>query len=281
MSVEHLTDAAAFLAAAEPLLLADEARHNLILGVAGVVRDRPGTYPEAHFWLARERGEPVGAAMCTPPWNLALARPRSDDVLCELVETIDAVPGVTAATPEVDAFAEQWCARRAREARLVVAQGIYALERVVLPPRPAGSCRDADERDRPLIRAWLRAFQDEALAHERYDDEGLERILDQRLGSPHGVFCLWEDGGEPVSLAGAGARTPNGARVGPVYTPPERRGRGYATSLTAELSQRLLDEGSRFCFLYTDLANPTSNAIYERIGYVRVCESKELRFERR
>src|SRR5581483_2213413 len=168
---------------------------------------------------------------------------RSDDVLCELVETIDAVPGVTAATPEVDAFAEQWCARRAREARLVVAQGIYALE--------------------------------------RYDDEGLERILDQRLGSPHGVFCLWEDGGEPVSLAGAGARTPNGARVGPVYTPPERRGRGYATSLTAELSQRLLDEGSRFCFLYTDLANPTSNAIYERIGYVRVCESKELRFERR
>ena len=94
---------------------------------------------------------------------------------------------------------------------------------------------------------------------------------------------LWEDGGEPVSLAGWGGPTPNGIRIGPVYTPPELRGRGYATALTAELSQRLLDGrlfegGRRFCFLYTDLANPTSNAIYERIGYRRVAESAEIVF---
>jgi predicted GNAT family acetyltransferase len=76
-----------------------------------------------------------------------------------------------------------------------------------------------------------------------------------------------------VSVAGYGGDTPNGIRIGPVFTPPELRGRGYATSLVAQLSSRLLAEGRRFCFLYTDLANPTANAIYERIGYVRVCEA--------
>jgi uncharacterized protein len=68
-------------------------------------------------------------------------------------------------------------------------------------------------------------------------------------------------------------------RIGPVYTPPELRGRGYATSLAAEVSRRRLAAGRRFCFLYTDLANPTSNAIYERIGYRRVCESAEILFD--
>ena len=91
--------------------------------------------------------------------------------------------------------------------------------------------------------------------------------------------------GDVVSIAGWGGATPNGIRIGPVYTPPELRRHGYATALTADLSQslldgRLFDGGRRFCFLYTDLANPTSNAIYERIGYVRAAESAEILFER-
>jgi uncharacterized protein len=113
--------------------------------------------------------------------------------------------------------------------------------------------------------------------------DGAEEAVEHKLTAPTSGFLLWEDGGETVSLAGWGGPTPNGIRIGPVYTPPELRGRGYATALTAELSQRLLDGGlfeggRRFCFLYTDLANPTSNAIYERIGYRRVCESAEIVF---
>src|SRR5207245_4131635 len=108
-------------------------------------------------------------------------------------------------------------------------------------------------------------------------------MVDHRLSSPWAGSLLWENGGQPVSMAGWGGWTPNGIRVGPVYTPPELRGRGFATTLTAELSRCLLDgrlfeDGRRFCFLYTDLANPTSNAIYERIGYRRVAESAEIWF---
>jgi predicted GNAT family acetyltransferase len=107
--------------------------------------------------------------------------------------------------------------------------------------------------------------------------------VDRRLSAEGTGILLWEHDGEPVSLAGWGGRTPNGIRVGPVYTPPELRGRGYATAVTAELSRRLLagDLGPgnrRFCFLYTDLANPTSNSIYRRIGYRQHAESAMIRF---
>ncbi|HWN22194.1 MAG TPA: GNAT family N-acetyltransferase, partial [Gaiellaceae bacterium] len=91
-------------------------------------------------------------------------------------------------------------------------------------------------------------------------------------------FVLWEDGGEAVSATAFGSSTPNGSRIGPVYTPPERRGHGYASALVAEVSQARLDAGKRFCFLYTDLANPTSNKIYVDLGYERVCDSVELDF---
>ena len=104
-------------------------------------------------------------------------------------------------------------------------------------------------------------------------------MVAQRLGpAPDSGFVLWEDEGEPVSATGFGSPTPNGSRIGPVYTPPERRGHGYASVLVAEVSQAQLDAGKRFCFLYTDLANPTSNKIYVDLGYERVCDSVELDF---
>ena len=118
----------------------------------------------------------------------------------------------------------------------------------------------------------------EALPAGRWDEQHAERVLDLRLsGDPEAGFWIWEDG-EPVSLAGFSGPTPNGIRIGPVYTPEDRRRRGYATRLVAEMSAHQLAAGRRFCFLYTDLANPTSNAVYERIGYRRVCESDEIGF---
>jgi hypothetical protein len=92
---------------------------------------------------------------------------------------------------------------------------------------------------------------------------------------------LWVEAGEAVALVAYGSPTPGGIRLGPVYTPPERRRQGYATSLVAEVSARLLEGGFRRCYLFTDLTNPTSNAIYRRIGYEQVCESAEYGYEAR
>jgi hypothetical protein len=92
VNVRRLEDPAAFLEAASPLLLADEARHNLILGIAGTLRDHPAHYPEYGLWLAEDGGETVGAALRTPPHNLVVARPREDSVLEALAEAIDDDP---------------------------------------------------------------------------------------------------------------------------------------------------------------------------------------------
>jgi uncharacterized protein len=287
VNVDRLDDPSLFLAEAEPLLLEDEARQNLLLGIAGTIRDAPELYPLRSFWLVRDGDGVVAAALRTPPYNLVLARPRSQEALAALAEAVagEELPGVVGAVPEAADFAELWSAHTGATFRTNMRQGVYALEQVEPPPPVSGSARVATAADRALALQWWIAFGDEVLHEGGPGRANAGTMVDHRLSSASAGILLWEDGGEPVSLAGWGGPTPNGIRVGPVYTPPELRGRGYATALTAELTQRLLDgrlyDGRRrFCFLYTDLANPTSNAIYERIGYARVAQSAEIVFER-
>lgn len=280
MEVETITAADDLLERAGPLLLADEPRHNLVFGILSVARDHPDVYPELQGWVVRDRARVVGVALRTPPMNLVLARPLVDRAVDALVAAIDDdLPGVVGAVPEVDAFSAAWSARRSVMATTRFEQRIYAL-RAVEPPRGVeGELRPAGPTDRELALSWIRAFAEEAL-HEGDGDTGrVERSVDARLeGSESSGIVLWEREGRPVSLAGYSGPTPNGIRIGPVYTPPEHRGRGYGSAVTAGVSQLQLDRGRRFCFLYTDLANPTSNAIYMRIGYEPVCDSRELAF---
>jgi uncharacterized protein len=124
--------------------------------------------------------------------------------------------------------------------------------------------------------AWLDAFTAEAVRGIPVTDaaEAADRYL-RRAGR---VAYIWEDAGEMVSLAGVNGPTPRGIRIGPVYTPPHLRGRGYASNLVAVVSQHQLDAGRSFCFLFTDLTNPTSNAIYQAIGYSPVVDVDQYQF---
>lgn len=276
MDVRRVDDPAAFLAAATPLLLADEARHNLILGLAGTLRDHPSHYPDYALWLAEDGQDVVGAALRTPPHKLVLGRPRDDSALAALAARIDdELPGVVAAVPEAEAFAAAWAARTGASVRTNRAQGVFAVEQVQMPTGVPGRMRAAQAAEKPLLLEWWRAFAEEALG-ESPDDDSVADAVDRRLEADGAGVSLWVDD-RPVSVASFGNPTPNGIRIGPVYTPPERRRRGYASALVAELSERLLAE-RRFCFLFTDLANPTANRIYEQIGYRRVCEAAEIVF---
>jgi hypothetical protein len=136
--------------------------------------------------------------------------------------------------------------------------------------------RRAAEQDRALLAAWIEAFRREALP----DDESradVNRKVDRWLHERDRTAWLWEVDGRAVSFAGSGSPTPNGIRIGPVYTPPEDRRHGYASALVAAASQELLDQGRRFCFLFTDLANPTSNHVYKAIGYEPVTDVDQYR----
>ena len=284
MRVVRSADARAFLEMARPLLAHDaeaEARHNLVLGIAATVAGHPDIHPVFLAWVALERDVPVAAATQTPPFNLVLADPLNDAALEAVVRAVVedgvTVPGVVGNVPHAAKAAELWCAARGTTAEVVLSQGVYALTSVRDVPRASGAWRVGTVADRALLLRWLTDFADEALPTLR-DSTFLERTLEMRLSSDDAGLWLWEEDGEPVSLAGFSGRTPSGIRIGPVYTPTAFRRQGYATTLVADLTRWLLERGHRTCFLYTDLANPTSNAIYARIGFERVCDSDEIAF---
>jgi uncharacterized protein len=283
MDVRTHADARGFLHVIEPLVGDDEARHNLILGIVGIIATHPERYPEYHLWSVESGGAVAAAAMMTPPFPLALARPRERGALTALVSHLIGerltIPGVSGAEPEAEWFAELWAAATGTEAHLERREGIYRLREVAQISRASGAGRPMDRSDHDRAAAWTEAFVHEALPEEAGALETGRRSLEHRLDpSADAGLWVWEDAGRAVAMAGYSGPTPNGIRVGPVYTPPEARGNGYATSLVAEMSAALLADGRSFCFLYTDLANPTSNAIYRRIGYEHVCDARNVRF---
>jgi len=282
MRVEHVTEPTAFLEGASFLLALDEARHNLAYGILATARASPEVYPELRGWIARDAsGAAVGAALRTPPHNLILLRPTDALAIEALAGACDTeLPGMVAAVPEVDAFAGAWSERHAVTLAIRFEQRIYRLETVLPTTAPPGHMRLASTADLDLVVERFVAFGDEVRhgTDDPSDVERLAQIVGNRLSSPEAGVALWEDDDEVVSIAGYGGPTPNGIRIGPVHTPPASRGRGYGTAVTAALSRLMLDRGHRFCFLYTDLANPTSNAMYARIGYEPVCDSREISF---
>ena len=153
---------------------------------------------------------------------------------------------------------------------------LFRLGELIRPaPGPEGTARPATERDRDLLAGWFDAFAREVGDPPRHDTRA---VVDERLG--YGGITLWVAAGVPVSLAGRTRVVAGMVRVAPVYTPPELRGRGYAGAATAAVSQAALDAGVREVVLYTDLANPTSNALYQRLGYRPVEDRVVLSFQR-
>ena len=285
MQLTRHGDVESFLAAAGEFLGAREAEHNLILGLSSRLERDPLLYGEPpYFAVAEDEGRVVGAAMRTPPHNLILSEIEEDAAVGLFVEdaseTFDALPGVIGPNAPVAQFANAWRAATGATPRLEIAQRIFVADHVDEPRPTKGAMRDYElARDRELAVRWMDEFVAEAMPEAAAHPESSAEFVDRREEDPEAGLVVWEDE-RPVSMAGFGGRTPNGIRVGPVYTPPDLRGRGYASALTAALTQRLLDSGLRFCFLFTDLANPTSNSIYQRIGYRAVADSDLWTFTR-
>ena len=280
MRLDRYSRVADFLAAAGDYLAAREAEHNLILGVASMAgaRDRSGEPP--YLAVISDGDRVVMAALRTLPFNLILSQVDETAAIGALADDLGGteLPGVVGSPEAARAFAERWIATEGGSWAVVIDERVYRLS-AVHPPRPAaGSWRLADPPDRSLLAGWLADFGIESLNDP--DAVRIELSLEDWAAGAGRRFWLWEIGGEPVSMVGASGETPHGIRIGPVYTPPAHRGRGYASNLTAAVSQALLDEGRSFCFLYADQANGTANRIYQAIGYEPVTDAVMLRFNR-
>lgn len=279
---------AALLSTAGPYLEDREAEHNLLLGILGTLRDHPEAYRHSPYLATLAQDEALLVAVRTPPFYLVLSEttiPEADwaEALAQLVEDLIAVdpdpPGVLGPPSLASAFASRWSGAAGRRARLTMSERIYRLSEVRPPPRVPGAWRRAEGRDRALLGAWARAFQAEALPTDAPHPEFDATVEGWISASGRGAY-LWDVEGQPVSLVVTGSATPHGIRIGPVYTPPVARRRGYAAALTAAVSDAQLKAGRRFCFLYTDLSNPTSNRIYQAIGYEAVTDAAQYQFDR-
>jgi predicted GNAT family acetyltransferase len=248
--------------------------HNVICTVLARAKAEPERFSQAAWFAVEEDGEPVGVAIITPPFLLGLT-PMSSAALEALVEVLAErrpdLPGVVGPSDTPATFARLWTARTGAEVVPGMDQGMFRLDAVVPPPPAPGRLRPAGEDDRALLEEWYAAFVAEAGAISGDISVAVDRGL--RLGALH----LWEDGAA-VTMTGAVPAVAGVVRVGPVYTPPPNRGRGYASNCVAAVSRQALEQGALACMLYTDLANPTSNAIYQRLGYRRVADAREIRF---
>ncbi len=279
MALTRFPLASNFLAAAEPFLTEHEVENCLPLGIANQLIERPDRISTPPYLAAVEaKGQVVAAALMTIPGRLIVAHTAALDALHPIAADFltfgTPLTRVMGSTPVSTAFVEHWRALTGTAAQPGMSERLYQLTRVNHPAGVPGLARRATPADRDLLIEWLEAFEREAFGVVSDDPAGW---VDNILAIPSRGICLWEDQGEVVSLAGFGGRTPHGIRIGPVYTPPARRGRGYASACVARLSQDHLDLGRRFCCLYTDLANPTSNHIYQAIGYQPVCDVQEYR----
>jgi predicted GNAT family acetyltransferase len=273
--LERFKTAAAFLHAAGPYLLRQEALNCLLLGIAAALRDRPGVYTEPPYLAVVRAGDvPVLAALRTPPRAVVLSVPAAPEpealalIIEDLAAQDTAMRGVIGPKETAEAFARLWARRVPVRMDLLMRERVYELQKVV-PARPVpGHMRLAGPGDLDLLREWVTAFSREATPEEEDPVGAADHLIQSRLpAGPSSGLVLWEQDNRCVSLAGWSGPTASGIRVGPVYTPPDQRGRGYASALVAALSQWLLDGGRQRCFLFTDLANPTSNSIYQAIGY--------------
>ncbi|MET9463631.1 GNAT family N-acetyltransferase [Streptomyces sp. NPDC006544] len=270
------SDLAAWLPAARPAVAARPVVNTLLLTVMeGLERSGPDAYgpgtPLFGSWTGPD-GRVAGAVLRTPPHPLLVgALPP---------EALTALGTALAADP-LFAGVDALNARRADARFLASAWGrpttvseenrLYRLGGLRAPdPAPAGRVRTADASDLPLLRDWAAAFQREAGLRGTVP----EALLRDRLS--YGGTLLWEDGGGPVSMAGFHRPVARAARVGPVYTPPAHRGRGYAAGVTHAVSEAAYAAGATEVLLFTDLAHPTSNGVYRRLGYVPVEDRTEL-----
>lgn len=265
-------DPAWILSKSKVFLTSDPVRHNLILTLLNerIAWPKPGRY-----WLATDNDDVIGVAFQSPLDFPLTVTPMVDEATIALVAAISEssvlLPGVSGEATTAACFAGQWTECCGVAATPTEGQRIYEATKVETPAVKGGYLRPAEADDCELLIDWVEKFYIDVGAPR----EGLSGGVERRLAA--GQFWLWDDEGE-VSMASHSQMTAGVTRMQTVYTPPNKRGRGYASACVSGLSRHLIERGYR-CMLYTDLGNPTSNAIYRHVGYTAVSEGLRYSFD--
>jgi GNAT superfamily N-acetyltransferase len=300
MRLEFFTDPADFLAVAGDLLAADPVLGTVIAGVSdrtareladGIDSWTEVGAPFAHWWLVvrDESGAVVSAAMRTAPFkpHPVFCLPMPDEAARALAAALhergEFLGGVNGALPAAEVIAAETARLAGGKAAVHTRIRLWEATEAIVPPAPPGRLRRATEDDAPQVLEWFTAFHieaDEQAGREPDPTSGEHNTMESVLVRiREGVEWLWESAaGEVVHLTGRSLPSYGVSRVGPVFTPREHRGAGIASYVVGELTRTGLEAGHRMC-LFTDQANPTSNKIYEALGYRPVVDMAHLVIE--
>ena len=278
--IEH-ADLRQFCDVVWPLLLECEADYCVHVGIVQRMREKGyvpysvDELPQPLLLTVQSERQIELVALQTLKTKLAVTR-GSDAAMQCLAEGLAARQwsgtDIIGICPSMAQLADHYQRLCGRQKRLRVQLRYFQLNSVTMPPAAPGAMQQATAGDRVVFAGFLREFDE---THGEPIEEDYQSRADRIIGE--GRAYLWTND-EPVGMALWTGRTPRGVRIGGVYTPPQFRGRGYASNLVAHLSQKLLNEGRTFCFLNTDLTNPTSNSIYQKIGYKPTCDGEIWEF---
>lgn len=280
-SISRYSNARTFLEAVGECLYDRETINNLILGVSEQLIHAPEAYRNPFFASVEDSGGQVRCAVVmTPPHNMILAEgedfAEAIPFLVAYLQDEDLkIPGIIGPVHITEPFVSFWVQNTQLNSRIEMNQKIYELRTVHLPPVPPGCMRMALLEDLPIVQKFLASFNQEIVGVS--EDTSKESVQKRIL---NGQIFVWDREGQLVSMALKTRPIAHSITISGVYTPPEHRRQGYASALVARLSQHLLDSGYRFVNLFTDLANPTSNRIYRKIGYHPVCDFRMVLFKK-
>jgi predicted GNAT family acetyltransferase len=251
--------------------------HNVLLSNAAR-RARREQINEADLWLWVEAGsEVVAAALHTPPHGAYLSTGPSEAMrlMAQMLwEQRPWLAGVAGPTPSPEDFADEWVSLGGPPAVLESREGTYIASRVDARADVLGALRIAEHRDADLLRAWATEFMAETGLTTSDED-----LVGPRIEA--GRMFVWEVDGQAVAMAAVTDAHGGVSRVQLVFTPPQHRKQGFASACVAAITTGELANPGRLCMLYTDVENPTSNKIYQEVGYRRVGDTVQLRFPQR
>ena len=284
MEIEYHQNVNEFLALCKPFLIRHETENNLLFGILNNLRNDIHHYNEEltpELILITKENELLLVAIRTPPFNQLISYTESLETISFLVDELikkgTSLPGILGFNEGALLFSQLWAKRNNIKCSLSMHERIYQLTEV--NPKTIGGnvfiSATIDEKE--LISDWTKGF-----INDCFPDTPEEAVADSAEGIEKAIkgkkIYLLKVNGKPVSMVKKTGVTPNGQTISGVYTPPRERRKGYATEVVAKLSQQMLNEGKKYCYLFTDLANPTSNKIYRYIGYKPIIDMDQFKF---
>lgn len=265
----------------QAFLMENETENSLPLGVAISIKNKTRKASSPYFFAIENERQILAVAQrrnVDRPMFLSKMNRAQLQLLCDKILSLNISPeGVVGSPFACEKFSEIFAQERGLSCKLLMKQGVYESKKILMPKLDSEQLVVASRDQEKICHDYMFGFVTDCFPDHESPKEESQKITENLLINKN-LYLLKNKIGEFVSMIGNSRNSPNGASISYVYTPKTHRQKGYGSKITSLLSQKLLGQGFKFYNLYTDLLNPTSNSIYQKIGYKMIDESKHISF---